>query len=435
MLYNYLSTNEEGHLTIGGLDACDLAAEYGTPLYVLNEDVIREKCRTYVTEMHRHFGEASAPLFASKALCFKGIYPVVESEGMCADVVSPGEIYTALAAGFPPEKMFFHGTNKTDADIEYGVKSGIGYFVVDNLNELEALDRIAGEVYGDSGAKQKVLLRLTLGLDPHTLAAINTGRVDSQFGVPIDTGQADDFVRAAAACSNIEVAGFHSHVGSQIFESDSFNRQAELLIKYAVKARDELGCTIKVINIGGGFGVRYTEDDPEMDLPARIAEVAGHMKAACEKYGFEPEAVYMEPGRSIVADAGVTLYQTGGVKEVKGYRNYVTVDGGMTDNPRYALYKSQYTVLNASKAADSADYECTIAGRCCESGDRVAEYVDIAKPERGDIIAVLTTGAYNYSMASNYNRVPKPAMVMISGGKSRLVVKRESFEDMMRNEL
>ena len=431
MLYDNLTVNEKGHLAIGGLDAEDLAAEFGTPLYVLDEEVIRANCRTYVNAMHECFGPQSAPLYASKALCFKGIYPIVQSEGLCVDVVSPGEIYTALAAGFPASKMFFHGTNKTDADIEYGVKSGIGYFVVDNLNELEVLNRTAEA----AGVKQKVLLRLTCGLDPHTLEAINTGKVDSQFGVPIDTGQAFGFVKAALECSNVEVAGFHSHVGSQIFESDSFNRQVEILTGFAAKIRDELGYSIRVLNIGGGFGVRYTEKDPVSDIPARIREVADHLNAALEKNDFALDAVFMEPGRSIVADAGVTLYQTGGVKEVKGYRNYVTVDGGMTDNPRYALYKSEYTVLNASRAGESAGYECTIAGRCCESGDRIAENICMARPERGDIIAVLTTGAYNYAMASNYNRVPRPAMVMIADGKARLVVKRESFEDMMRNEL
>ncbi len=431
MLYKNLSVNEKGHLAIGGMDGVELAAEYGTPLYVLDEEVIRQNCRTYVEAMHDAFGPDAAPLFASKALCFKGIYPIVESEGMCVDVVSPGEIYTALAAGFPAGKMFFHGTNKTDSDIEYGVMSGVGHFVVDNLNELAILDNVCEK----QGVKQKVLLRLTCGLDPHTLEAINTGKVDSQFGVPIDTGQADNFVKEAMSCGNISIEGFHSHVGSQIFESDSFNRQVEILAEYAAKCRDEYGLTVNVLNIGGGFGVRYTEEDPKLNIPERINEIKGHLEVACEKYNLEMPTVYMEPGRSIVADAGVTLYTTGGIKEVKGYRNYVTVDGGMTDNPRYALYKSEYTVLNASRASENADFECTIAGRCCESGDRVAEDIKIAKPERGDIVAVLTTGAYNYSMASNYNRIPRPAMVMIKDGSSRLVIKRESFEDLLRNEL
>lgn len=431
MIHNNLDVNDKGHLCIGGVDTVELANEYGTPLYVLDEDKIRENCRRYNEELKKHFGAESAALYASKALCFKGIYPIVESEGMCADVVSPGEIYTALAAGFSPSKIFFHGNNKTDSDIEYGVKSGIGYFIVDNPNELAALDRIAGE----HGVVQKVLLRLTCGLDPHTLEAINTGRVDSQFGVPIDTGQADEFVKAAAACKNIEVEGFHSHVGSQIFESDSFIRQAEILSSYAAKARDSFGLEISTLNIGGGFGVRYTEDDPTLDLGKRVEEVAKHLKACCDKYGLKIEKVFMEPGRSIVADAGITLYETGGVKEVKGYRNYITVDGGMTDNPRFALYEAKYTVVNASRASEPADFEVTVAGRCCESGDRIAENVKIARPERGDIIAVLSTGAYNYSMASNYNRIPKPAIAMVSGGKSELAVRRESFEDMMKNEL
>lgn len=431
MLYKNLNINERGHLTIGGLDAADLAAEFGTPLYVMDEEMLRANCRTYTCAMHEHFGPDSAPLYASKALCFKGIYPLIESEGMYADVVSPGEIYTALAAGFPAEKLFFHGTNKTDDDIRYGVSSGVGCFVVDNPNELRSLERIAGEL----GKKQKILLRLTVGLDPHTLEAINTGRVDSQFGVPIDTGQADGFVREALACDNIEVAGFHSHVGSQIFESDSFNRQVEILAQYAAKLRDETGFVIRELNIGGGLGVRYTEQDPLLDIPERIGEIAAHLRETCERLEIEIPRVFMEPGRSIVANAGITLYTTGGTKEVKGYRNYVTVDGGMTDNPRYALYKSEYTVLNASRMDAAADYECTIAGRCCESGDRIAEYVRIAEPERGDTIAVLTTGAYNYSMASNYNRVPRPAMVMINEGRARLVVRRESFEDMIKNEI
>ena len=381
--------------------------------------------------MRKYFGEDSAPLYASKALCFKGIYPVVESEGMCVDVVSPGEIYTALAAGFPPEKMFFHGTNKTDADIGYGVEAGIGYFVVDNFNELRTLDRIAGS----KGVCQTVLLRLTVGLDPHTLEAINTGRVDSQFGVPIDTGQADDFVREALACRNIRVAGFHSHVGSQIFESDSFVRQIEILTRFAAHIESETGHHTGILNIGGGFGVRYTDRDPLQDISGRISEIADRLDRCCAEFGIEKPVIYMEPGRSIVADAGITLYTAGGVKEIPGYRNYVTIDGGMTDNPRFALYRSEYTVLNASRMKEPADYECTVAGRCCESGDRIAENVLIARPERGDLIAVLTTGAYNYSMASNYNRVPRPAMVMISGGAARLVVRRESFEDLIRNEI
>ena len=431
MLYDNLSVNEAGHLTIAGADACDLAAQFGTPLYVLDEDRVREKCRTYVRAMAESLPAGSMPLYASKALCFRGIYPVVASEGLGADVVSPGEVYTALAAGFPAERLYFHGTNKTDDDIAYGLDAGVGTFVVDNPNELAVLDRLAGE----RGARQQALLRVTVGLDPHTLEAINTGRVDSQFGVPIETGQALEFVRAALSCENVDVQGFHSHIGSQIFEPEPFCDQVDILVRFSAQVRDELGFVAGTLNLGGGFGVPYTEADPKVDIAANIRAIAEHLNASCEAAGLPVPRVLMEPGRSIVADAGTTLYTTGGIKTVAGYRDYVTVDGGMTDNPRYALYKSAYTVLNASRAAEPADFTCTIAGRCCESGDRVAEDVGIAKPERGDVIAVLATGAYNYAMSMNYNRIPRPALVMIADGVPRLAVRRQTFDDLLACEL
>lgn len=431
MLYDNLSVNDRGHLAIAGLDACDLAAEFGTPLYVLDEDRVRERCRTYVAAVREAFPAGSHPLYAGKALCFKGLYPVIEEEGLSADVVSCGEIYTALAADFPAERLYFHGTNKTDDDIAYALDHGAGTFIVDNPNELVALERLAGE----RDVCQKALLRVTVGLDPHTLEAVNTGRVDSQFGVPIETGQARRFLDAALSCEHVEVTGLHSHIGSQIFEPDSFCDQVDILLRFAVAMRDELGWTARTLNLGGGFGVRYVESDPAVDIAANIRAIGEHLRRGCEGAGFPVPRILMEPGRSIVADAGVTLYTAGGIKCVEGYRDYVTVDGGMTDNPRYALYKSAYTVLNASRAGAPADFLCTIAGRCCESGDRVAENIRLARPERGDVIAVLTTGAYNYSMAMNYNRVPRPALVMLAGGKARLAVRRQTFEDMVACEL
>ena len=431
MLYPNLSTNDQGHLTIGGIDACELAETYGTPLYVLDEDRVREKCRTYVEAMRTSFPEGSMPLFASKALCFKGIYPVIASEGMGADVVSAGEVATALAAGFPAERLYFHGTNKTDAEIAYGVEQGVGCFVVDNLNELQVLSREAQA----RGVVQRVLLRVTVGLDPHTLAAINTGKVDSQFGVPIETGQALRFTKQACETPGVEVMGFHSHIGSQIFEASSFCDQVDRLLAFACSARDELDFVAETFNLGGGFAVPYVEGDAQVDIAANIAEIAAHLSAGCAEAGYPVPRVLMEPGRSIVADAGVTLYSAGGIKEIEGYRNYVTVDGGMTDNPRYALYKSAYTVLNASRATEPATYPCTIAGRCCESGDRIAEDINIVRPERGDIIAVLTTGAYNYAMSSNYNRVLRPALVMISKGEAHLAVRRQTIDDLLALEL
>ncbi len=427
MLYSNLSVNDKGHLAIGGIDACDLAAEFGTPLYVLDEDRVRENCRTYVKAMQEYLPEGSMPLYAGKALCFKGIYPVIASEHMGADVVSAGEAATALSAGFPANKLYFHGTNKTDAEIAYGVEQGIGCFVVDNSNELKVLGAEAQKY----GVEQQVLLRVTVGLDPHTLEAINTGRVDSQFGVPIETGQALRFVDEALKTPGIHVMGFHSHIGSQIFEPDSFCDQVDRLLAFACNVRDELGFVATTFNLGGGFGVRYVESDPEVDIAANIRAIAEHLNAGCSKASYPMPRILMEPGRSIVANAGTTLYSTGGTKVVEGYRNYVTVDGGMTDNPRYALYKSDYTIINASRANAAADFECTIAGRCCESGDRIAEGIRIAQPERGDIIAVLTTGAYNFAMSSNYNRVLRPALVMVCGGKARLAVRRQTIDDLL----
>ena len=426
MLYDNLSVNEKGQLTIGGLDAADLADRFGAPLYVLDEDRVRANCRTYVKALADHMPAGSYPLFAGKALCFKGLYPVLESEGMGADVVSPGEIFTALAGGFPAERLYFHGNNKTDEDIAYALESGVGTFIVDNHNELDTLDRLAGAF----GKKQKVLLRVTPGIDPHTLQAINTGRIDCQFGVPIETGQAARFAAAAVEKENLDVLGFHSHIGSQIFEAEPFCDAVDILLAFAQKMREDLGFTVRVLNLGGGFGVRYQESDPVVDIAGNIQKLSEHLKNGCAALGYPVPQVLLEPGRSIVADACVTLYRAGGVKTIEGYRSYVTVDGGMTDNPRYALYRSPYTVLPAGRMNEKADFLCTVAGRCCESGDLIQENVMLPEPRRDDLIAVLTTGAYNFSMASNYNRLCRPALVMVKDGEARLAVRRQTFEDL-----
>ncbi len=431
MLYDNLGINVKGHLTVGSVDTVSLAEKYGTALYVLDEDKMRENCRLYVNAMAKYFGEGSLPLFAGKALCFKGIYRVLEEEGMSADVVSPGELYTALKAGFPAERLFFHGNNKTDEDIRYGVDSKVGYFIVDNLNELEILDAYAGEC----GVKQKVLLRVTPGIDPHTLEAINTGRIDCQFGRPIETGQAEHFVKTALQKDNIDIWGFHSHIGSQIFEVQPFCDAVDILLEFAKKMYDDTGFVARTFNLGGGFGVRYVESDPQVDIEGNIKALSEYLENGCEKFSYPKPTIYMEPGRSIVGNAGLTLYTAGGVKDIEGYRNYVTVDGGMTDNPRYALYEAKYTVLMANRMNDEKEGAYTVAGRCCESGDLIQEDVLMPTPKRGDIIAVLTTGAYNFSMASNYNRICRPPVVMIRDGKDYLAVRRQTFDDLMACEL
>ncbi len=425
MICDNISVNEKGHLTFAGYDTVELAEKYGTPLYLMDEDKIREHVRAYKTAMAKYFPAGSMPEFASKAFSCKQIYRIMAEEGIDIDVVSPGEIYTAAAAGFPMENSFFHGNNKTDADIRFAIENKVGCFVVDGEDELSALDRIAGEI----GIKQNILLRITPGIDPHTHKKISTGSVDSKFGTAIETGQAMEIVKKALALGNVKLCGFHCHVGSQIFESQPFTDASEIMLQFIADVRDKLGYTAETLNLGGGLGVRYTKDDPEIDYGEKIKEVAEILNNQCEKFGIPVPKILMEPGRSLVADAGMTLYTVGSVKEITGYKNYVSIDGGMTDNPRYTLYESPYTVVLASRANDQKDYTATVAGRCCESGDLIQENVKMPKPRRGEILAVLTTGAYNYSMASNYNRVGRPPVVMLNKERDYVAVRRESLGD------
>lgn len=431
MLYDNLSINEQGHLTIAGHDTTDLAREYGTPLMVLDEDMVRARCRTYVNALRDHFPAGSLPLYASKALSCKAVYRMAAEEGMGIDVVSVGEIYTAHEAGFPLERAYFHGNNKTDFDIAFAMDHGVGCFVCDNLDELNAIDAEAGR----RGIRQKLLLRLTPGIDPHTHEKINTGRIDSKFGAAIETGQAEELVVKALSKANVELLGYHCHIGSQIFDHTPFCDAAILMLQFLAEMKDRHGFSAPVLNLGGGMGVPYTAADPVIDYRANIEKVGRLVADTCAQLGVTAPAILMEPGRSLVADACTTLYTVGGTKIIPGFKNYASVDGGMTDNPRYALYQSAYTVALANRMNDPADFCCTIAGRCCESGDLIQEDVTIPQPRRGDLLAVFTTGAYNYSMASNYNRVARPALVTLSQGQVRLAIRRESLEDLVRNDL
>lgn len=422
-----ISVNSQGHLTFSGQDTTALAAQYGTPLYLMDEDRIRHNCRIYTEAFRRYFGEGSFPLYASKANAFKQIYRIVKDEGMGIDVVSVGEIYTAMQAGFPLENAFFHSNNKTDDDIAYAIDCGIGYFVVDNTEEIRAIEEKAAE----RGVKQKILLRLTPGIDPHTYAAVNTGKVDSKFGAAIETGQAEEFAVYTLAQPHIELRGFHCHVGSQVFAENVFERAAVVMLEFIAMMREKHGYTARQLNLGGGYGVRYVADDANIDIAQKIGDVAAAVNAACERLNIPVPAIIMEPGRSIVADAGMTLYTVGAVKTIPGYKSYVSVDGGMTDNPRFALYGSRYTCLAANKMRAETPLACSLVGRCCESGDIIQENVSFpADIGRGDIVAVCTTGAYNYSMASNYNRIPRPPVVMLCGGESYVAVRRETPADL-----
>ena len=430
MLHTNLSINEKGNLAFAGVDTVELAKEYKTPLYVLDEQRVREKCRAYINSMKKYFGEGSEALYASKALSFKGIYEIVKSEGMSVDVVSGGEIYTAKEAGFPMEKVYFHGNNKTDDEIEFAIESGVGYFMADCREELIAISRIACE----KGITQKIIMRLTPGIDTHTYEAVRTGQVDSKFGTAIETGQAIKMIEFALSLPNISLEGFHCHVGSQVFDGETFCQSSEIMIDFIALVKKELGYEAKILNLGGGFGVRYIESDPHLDIEKTIEEISVYVKNKCASVNIAMPKILMEPGRSIVADAGLTLYSVGSVKTITGYKSYVAIDGGMGDNPRYALYGSLYSALIANKADKEADFKCTIAGKCCESGDLIAEDIMLQSCEKGDILAVLTTGAYNFSMASNYNRIPRPPIIILKDGKSRIGVKRETYADIIKND-
>ena len=401
-----------------------LAEKYGTPLYLYDEERIRNRCRTYISAVRSAFGSRGKVLYASKAASFKRLYEIMREEEMGIDVVSSGEIYTAHLAGFPLNKAYFHSNNKTDADIEYAISMGVGYFVVDNEEELLAINDIAKS----HGKGHKVLLRITPGIDPHTYAAVATGKVDSKFGSAIETGQADEITRLALELPYVDLRGFHCHIGSQVFDSDIYIKAAEVMLDFVAHINEKFGFLASELDIGGGLGVRYVESQPTLDIESVLLSVGEFMHSHAEKLGIELPSVAFEPGRSIVADAGLTLYTVGTVKRIPGYKNYVSVDGGMADNPRFALYGSPYTILPVVEGSGEV-MTCSVVGRCCESGDILQENVTMPKSiGRGDVIACLTTGAYHYSMASNYNRLTRPPIVMLNGGESYIAVKRETPE-------
>lgn len=427
-----LARTEDGELMLAGVRLSPLAEKYGTPLYLYDENRIRDRIRSYVSAVDSAFCGNGKVLYASKAASFKRIYEIANEEGIGIDVVSSGEIYTAKAAGFPLSKAYFHSNNKTDYDVEYAISEGIGYFVVDNAEELYAIDKYAKV----KGIKQKILLRITPGIDPHTYAAIATGKVDSKFGSAIETGQADEMVELALTFENISLRGFHCHVGSQVFDSDVYMATCKVMLAFVAHINEEFGFMASELDIGGGIGVRYIEEQPSPDVAAILAEVGAYMSRLADEIGIELPCICFEPGRSIVADAGLTLYTVGTVKRITGYKTYVSVDGGMTDNPRYALYGSPYTIVPVMRDLGDNTETVSVVGRCCESGDILQEGVQLPSDiRRGELLACLTTGAYHYSMASNYNRIPRPPVVMLADGEDRLVIRRETPEDLVRLEV
>ena len=427
-----ISENAEGHLTFAGQDVTLLAKEYGTPLYLLDEGRIRKNMRVYKENFAKCFPHGSMPLYASKASSFAQIYRIAAEEDMDIDVVSSGEIFTAMKAGYDLSRAHFHSNNKTDEDVAFAMDRHIGYFVVDNREEIDVIEREAEK----HGITQKILLRLTPGIDTHTYAAVATGLVNSKFGTAIETGQAEEMTNYVLTKKHIDLRGFHCHVGSQVFAEDVFERAAVIMLRFIAHMYKETGYLAPELDLGGGYGVRYVNADPYLEIGTKIMSVAAAVNRECVALGIPVPAILMEPGRSIVADAGMTLYTIGTVKRITGYLNYVSIDGGMTDNPRFALYGSRYTCFNASRMNEECGMVASLVGRCCESGDIIQENVPFPVATcRGDIAAVCTTGAYNYSMASNYNRIARPALVMLKDGSSYVAVRRETLEDLVALDL
>jgi diaminopimelate decarboxylase len=422
--------NAQGHLEIGGCDVTALAKEFGTPLYIVDEALVRQRAREFM-DAFRKTGLRHEVAYASKAFCVMAMCRLAEEEGMSLDVVSDGELFTALQAGFPAERIHFHGNNKTPEEILMALDANIGCFVVDNFVELQLLNALAAE----KGKKVNILLRITPGVEAHTHEYISTGQTDSKFGFDLGNGTAFRAVQEAIAQSNLKLLGVHSHIGSQIFEVEGFRMAVEKVAAFAIEVRAKLGETFSVINLGGGFGIRYVEGDTPLPVGTYVQAIADAIISTCTDADFPLPEIWIEPGRSMVGDAGTTLYTIGTSKDIPGVRKYIAVDGGMTDNPRPALYGSKYEAVLANRANDAISETVSVAGKACESGDMLIWDLQLPEVKSGDLLAVFSTGAYNYAMASNYNRIRRPAVVFVKDGQADLVVARESHEDIARNDL
>lgn len=429
-----LKINGKGHLEIGGCDAVDLAKDFGTPLYVFDEKYIRDMMRVYRDTIAEEYNGNGLVLYASKAFSCMAIYRIASQENIGVDVVSGGELYTAVKAGFPTEKIYMHGNNKLLRELEFAVDAKVGTIVVDSYDEADILDMLAGK----AGIRQNVLIRINPGVEAHTHAFVQTARTDSKFGFSISDGTAERMTGYILKKEHLNLKGYHCHIGSQIFEKQSFVLAAQKAMDFMAKIKADLGFEADTLNIGGGFGIWYTDEDAKISVDGYaeyLKALIGAVKQRAAELSLKLPYLIIEPGRSIVGEAGVTLYTVGAIKDIPGVKKYVAIDGGMFDNPRYALYQSKYTVLLANRANDKCTEKVTIAGKCCESGDLIAVDVPLPKAERGDIAAVLSTGAYNYSMASNYNRNFIPAAVLVNNGKAEYIVKPQTYDDLIRNDV
>lgn len=428
--YGTTAVNDKGHLEIGGVDTVELVREYGTPLYVYDVALIRQRARSF-KETFEKYGIKAQVSFASKAFSSVAMVQLADEEGLSLDVVSGGELYTAIAAGFPMERVHFHGNNKSREELIMALDNKIGYIVVDNFYELKLLETLCAE----REQQIEVVLRITPGIEAHTHDYIMTGQADSKFGFDLQNGQAEKALQEAMQSSWLIMSGIHCHIGSQIFETTGFKIAVQKIFEKLYQWKEKFSFEASILNLGGGFGIRYTSEDDPKPASEYVAEIIAEVKQQAEHYGLNIPEIGIEPGRSLVGDAGITLYKIGSSKEVPEVRKYLAIDGGMTDNIRPALYQAKYEAVLANKPLEKTTEVVSIAGKCCESGDMLIW--DLPLPEAGDqdILAVFCTGAYGYSMANNYNRIPRPPVVFVENGEARLVIKRETYEDLVRLDL
>ena len=422
--------SSEGHLVIGGCDVVDLAEEFGTPLYLFDESTLRRKCREFKDEFTRRYPETLV-IYASKAFLNRALALILKEERLGLDVVSGGELSIARSVDFPADRIYFHGNNKTPEEMNLALDLGVGRIVVDNLYELQLLSRLAGK----KRINQSILLRLTPGVDPHTHEHTTTGTIESKFGFPVATGQAEEAVSQALSASNLNLLGFHFHLGSPVSDIQPYELAMELVLGFARGISQKFGFDLREFDIGGGFAVPYTADSRVPTTAEYAGAIADRLNSLISELGLSRPRLIVEPGRAIVARAGVALYKVGAIKEIPGIKEYVCVDGGMSDNIRPALYGAKYEAMVANKALKQAGKVVTIAGKLCESGDILIKDASLAAARPGDILAIPVGGAYSIPMASNYNALPRPAIVMVKEGQARLVRRRETYQDLMSLDL
>lgn len=424
---------DENVLSIGGVAVNDLTEKYGTPLFVFDKKIIDDTCKAYKTSLEKFYGEGIIS-YASKAFSAKGIYKIIEQNGLGCDVVSGGELYTALKAGFPADKIIFHGNNKSYSELVFAIENGVGNIVIDAFDEVLDINEICNK----KNIKANVSIRINPGIEAHTHHFVQTATISSKFGFSISNGDAESIIKYVKQFDNVNLIGLHCHIGSQIFETKSFLIAVDKMTEFYALLKNTYGYEFETLNMGGGFGIKYTDDDPvvtERNYVEFIKLISERLISKITELGLKKPYLILEPGRSIVGRAGTTLYTVGNVKEIKNVKTYLAVDGGMFENPRYALYQAKYKAIAPTKLNQKPNKLYTIAGKCCESGDVIAEDVMLPEMKKGDLLAVLSTGAYNYSMASNYNRNLIPPVVIVENGQSKYLVKPQSYEDLIRNDV